>query len=169
MTGDLERLLAIEAPPVLASGDQGIRIIALGLAGRRDEALRGLLEMRSMSHIPLFQSWTDYLLAWLDGRAGDMLASISAFSTLKIVDDPEAIFQLGWLLCDAGAHERGLEYLQRAVAKGYCVATTLSDGRAFDALRSHPAFQALLSDAEAGRQQALAAFRETGGERLLGR
>jgi serine/threonine protein kinase/tetratricopeptide (TPR) repeat protein len=169
MTGDIERLLAIEAPPVLASGDQGIRIIALGLAGRRDEALRGLLEMRSMSHIPLFQSWTDYLLAWLDGRAGDMLASISAFSTLKIVDDPEAIFQLGWLLCDAGEHERGLEYLQRAVAKGYCVATTLSHGRAFDALRSHPAFQALLSDAEAGRQQALAAFRETGGERLLGR
>jgi serine/threonine protein kinase/tetratricopeptide (TPR) repeat protein len=169
MTGDIERLLAIEAPLVLASGDQGIRIIALGLAGRRDEALRGLLEMRSMSHIPLFQSWTDYLLAWLDGRAGDMLASISAFSTLKIVDDPEAIFQLGWLLCDAGEHERGLEYLQRAVAKGYCVATTLSDGRAFDALRSHPAFQALLSDAEAGRQQALAAFRETGGERLLGR
>ena len=31
-----------------------------------------------------------------------------------------------------------------------------------------PAFQALLAEAEAGRRQALAAFRENGGERLLG-
>jgi serine/threonine protein kinase len=169
MTGDIERLLAIEAPPVLASGDQGIRVIALGLAGRRDEARRGLLEMRSVSRLPLFHAWIEFLMAWLERRGAEMPVRIPAFSALKIMDDPEAIFQLGWLLCDAGEHERGLEYLQRAVAKGYCVATTLSDGRAFDALRSHPAFQALLSDAEAGRQQALAAFRETGGERLLGR
>jgi non-specific serine/threonine protein kinase len=168
MTGDIERLLAIEAPVLIAGGDEGIRVIALGLAGRRDEARKGLLEMRSASRIPLFQSWIEFLMAWLEGRAADIVARIPVFSALKIMDDPEAIFQLGWLLCDAGEHERGLEHLQRAVAKGYCVATTLSDGRAFDALRSHLAFQALLSDAQAGRQQALAAFRETGGERLLG-
>lgn len=70
---------------------------------------------------------------------------------------------------DAGEHVRGLEYLQRAVARGYSVAPTLSDAPAFDALRSDPAFQALLSEARAGREEALAAFRETGGERLLGR
>jgi hypothetical protein len=32
-----------------------------------------------------------------------------------------------------------------------------------------PAFQTLLADAEAGRQRALDAFREAGGEVLLGR
>jgi hypothetical protein len=44
----------------------------------------------------------------------------------------------------------------------------LTRSRQFDALRGHPAFQALLAEAEAGRERALAAFREAGGERLLG-
>jgi hypothetical protein len=157
-------------PPVLAgSGDQGIRVIGLGLARRRDEARRALLEMRGTSRLPLFQAWTDYLMAWLDGRGGDMLINMSAFNNVKVMDDPEAIFQEGWLLCDAGEHTRGLEYLGRAVAKGYFVAPTLSAAPAFDELRSNLAFQAVLAEAEAGRQEALSAFSEAGGARLLGR
>jgi hypothetical protein len=72
------------------------------------------------------------------------------------------------MLCDAGEHEAGLDYLRGAVRRGYCAAPTLSRSRQFDALRSHLAFQAMLADAEAGRQRALAAFRQNGGERLLG-
>ena len=108
-------------------------------------------------------------MAWLERRPADMFDTMSALGSLKIMADPEAIFQGAWLLCDVGDHERGLGHLQRAVAAGYCVAPTLSSAPAFDALRSDPAFQAMLSEAEAGRQQALAAFREAGGERLLGR
>jgi hypothetical protein len=85
------------------------------------------------------------------------------------MDDPEAIFQQGWLFCDAGEQERGLDYLRRAVDKGYFVAPTLSGRPHFDGLRSNPAFQEVLTRAQAGREQALAAFREAGGERLLGR
>ena len=40
MTGDIDRLLAIEPPPIVAGADDGIRVIGLGLAGRRDEARR---------------------------------------------------------------------------------------------------------------------------------
>jgi TolB-like protein len=167
MTGDIERLLAVGSL-VAGGGDEGIRVIGLGLAGRRDEARAALRAMRRAPHIPVFQSWTEYLMAWLDGRSTDMLARISAFSGLKIRDDPEAIFQEGLLLCDVGEHGPGLAYLQRAVAKGYFVAPTLSVRRQFDPLRSDPAFQALLAEAEAGRQRALAAFSEAGGERLLG-
>ena len=73
MTGDIDRLLAIEPPPVIAGADDGIRVIGLGLAGRRDEARRALLAMRSQpSRIPAFKSWIDYLTAWLDSRAEDM-------------------------------------------------------------------------------------------------
>jgi TolB-like protein len=170
MTGNIERLLAVEPPAVIAGADNAIRIIGLGLAGRRDEARRALLDMRQAPPpIPAFQSWTDYLMAWLDRRAADMLVGLSTLSALKIQDDPEAIFQEGWLLCDVGEHEQGLGHLQRAVARGYFVAQTLSSSRAFDALRSDPAFQALLAEAQAGRQQALDAFREAGGEQLLGR
>jgi serine/threonine protein kinase/tetratricopeptide (TPR) repeat protein len=166
MTGEIDRLLAVEQPLVVAGADDGIRVIGLGLAGRRDEARTMLSKMRRPSHLPLFQSWTDYLTAWLDCRPDGM--SMSAFPPMKIQDDPEAIFQEGWLLCDVGAHERGLVHLRRALAKNYFVAPTLAGSRQFDALRSDPAFQALLADAEAGRQRALAAFREAGGERLLG-
>ena len=169
MTGEIERLLAVERPPFVAGADDGIRVICLGLAGRRDEARRALLAMRQRSRIHAFHSWTEYLLAWLDRRPADMLVGISALSALKIQDDPEAIFQEGWLLCDVGEHQEGLARLWRAVTKGYFVAPTLSSSPQFDALRSDPGFQALLAQAEAGRDQALAAFREAGGERLLGR
>ena len=169
MTGDLERLLAAERLRVPGGGDQGIQAIGLGLAGRRDEARRVLADMRQGSHIPAFQAWTEYLMAWLDRRPADMSARMAGLTGLRIMDDPEAIFQEGWLLCAAGEHALGLGQLRRAVAKGYFVAPTLSGSRHFDPVRSDPAFREILAEAEAGRQQALAAFREAGGERLLGR
>jgi hypothetical protein len=168
MTGDIDRLLVVDRPRVDAGADDGIRVIGLGLSGRRDDARRKLLEMRQTSRIPLFQSWVDYLMAWLDRRTADMTYRMPGRETLKIYDDPEAIFLEGWLLCDVGAHEIGLGRLQRAVGKGYFVSPTLSARPQFDALRSTAAFRALLEEAEAGRQQALAAFREAGGERLIG-
>ncbi len=169
MMGEIDRLLTVEGPLVIAGADDGIRVIGLGLAGRLDEARRALLEMRQASHIPIFELWIDYLMAWLDRRGTDMLGAFASIKSLKIQDDPEAIFQEGWLLCDAGQHEAGLAYLQRAVAKGYFVVPTLTRGRHFDRLRGDPAFQALLADAEAGRRHARAAFKESGGERLIGR
>ena len=169
MTGDIERLLAVAPPTILAGVDDGIRVIGLGLAGRRDEARGGLLQMRQAARLPAFQSWIGCLKDWLDRRPADILVTMSTLGPLRIMDDPEAVFQMGWLLCDLGEHERGLDPLRRAVAKGYFVAPTLSGGRQFEALRSDPAFQQLLAEAEAGRRQALAAFREAGGERLLGR
>jgi serine/threonine protein kinase len=168
MAGDLERLLAVERPAVSAGGDEGIRVIALGLAGRRDEARLMLAELGRASLIPLFQAWVRYLTAWLDRRPADMVFDPSDLGSLKIQDDPEAIFQEGWLLCDVGEHEQGLDFLQRGVAKGYFVPATLRGSRAFDALRIDPRFQALLAEAEAGHQSALAAFRAGGGVQLLG-
>jgi eukaryotic-like serine/threonine-protein kinase len=168
MRGDIDRLLSVEPPRVIAGADDGIRVIGLGLAGRRDESRRKLIEMRQSSRIPLFQAWIDYLMAWVDRRSADMLARQPDFYTFKIRDDPEAIFQEGWLLCDVGEHEIGLAHLQRAVAKGYFVSPTLSGRPQFDAVRTDPRFRAILEEAEAGRRRALAAFREAGGERLLG-
>ena len=168
MTGDIDRLMAIEAPPLVAGADDGIRVIGLGLSGRRDQARRKLIDMRQSSRIPLFQAWIEYLMAWLDRRTADMTYRIPGRETLKIYDDPEATFLEGWLLCDVGNHETGLVRLQRAVAKGYFVSPTLETSSQFDALRSDSAFRALLAEAEAGRRRALAAFREAGGERLIG-
>ena len=168
MAGDIDRLVSIQPPPVIAGADDGIRVIALGLAGRRDEARQTLAEMRLASRIPIFHTWMEYLLAWLDRRAEAMLVGMSAARTLKIQDDPEAIFQEGWLLCDVGEHQAGLPYLRRAVSKGYFVAPTLTARPQFDALRNDPSFVEILEEADVGRRRALAAFREAGGEQILG-
>jgi serine/threonine protein kinase/tetratricopeptide (TPR) repeat protein len=168
MMGDLERLLAMERPAVMAGADAGIRAIALGLADRRDEARQILLEMRRPVRIPAFLSWIDLLLAWIDRRSADVVVRLSALSALKIQHDPEAMFLEGWLLCDTGDPQAGLGYLQRAVAKGYFVVPTLLSRPQFDALRGTPEFAALLQDAEAGQREALRAFTAAGGERLLG-
>ena len=128
MTGDIERLLAVEPParpspaPTTGSGSSawGWPGVATRRAARCSRCARRRRVFRP------FRSWTDYLMAWLDRRPADMLVGLSALSALKIQDDPEAIFQEGWLLCDVGEHEQGLGHLQRAVAKGYFVAPTLS-------------------------------------------
>jgi serine/threonine-protein kinase len=168
MKGDIDRLVAVEAPTRAVGGDEGIRVIALGLYGRRDEARHALGLMKQQPNIKAFQPWTLHLAAWLDRRTEDMISTLTAFDSLKIFDDPEAIFQEGWMFCDVGDHARGLEYLQRAVARGYFAASTLRRPQ-FDALRDVPAFQTLLADADAGRERARDAFREAGGEELLAR
>jgi hypothetical protein len=166
--GNIDALLAAEPPTVVAGADDGIRVIGLGLAGRRDEARARLRQMQP-SAIGTFKYWTDYLSAWIERRTADMGAGIATFAMLKIQDDPEAIFQEGWMLCDVGEHEAGLARLKRAVAKGYFAASTLVASRQFDKLRSTPGFQVLVAEAAAGRDRALQAFRDGGGERLLGR
>ena len=168
MTGEVDHLISIERPLIDAGADEGIRVMALGLAGLRSEAREALLRMRP-APIPAFQGWTDALMAWLDRRSGDVLRGTEQLGALKILDDPEAIFLRGWLLCDAGDYETGLAHLRRAVGKGYCAAPTLSRSPQFDPLRRNPVFQAVLAEAEAGRQRALAAFHRAGGDRILGR
>ncbi len=164
MIGDVERLLAMERPAISPA-----RVIALGLAGRRDEARLALAEHREQVQIPLMEAYADALDRWLDRRLADMWGGAGAVRGLKIFEDPEAIFQEGWLLCDTGGHDRGLPLLQRAVGMGYTVAPTLARSPAFDTLRGEPAFRELLARAEADREEALRTFREHGGDKLLGR
>jgi eukaryotic-like serine/threonine-protein kinase len=168
MAGEVDRIAGIDGHQA-GGGDDGIRVIALGLAGRLDEARARLASMRQVSRIPLFEGWIEYLGAWLDRRVDVIGAGLhDSIASLKINDDPEAIFQQAWIECDLGRHEEALPDLEQAVAKGYFVATTLARSRQFDPLRGHPRFQALLAQAEAGRARALAAFREAGGARLIG-
>ena len=127
MNRDIDRLVAVEpSERVRGGGDDGIRVIGLGFSGRRDEARQALANLRQGAPIQTFQAWTSHLAAWLDRRVEDMISTLSLFAPLKIFDDPEAIFQEGWLFCDVGEHLRGRDYLQRAVARGYFPSVTLT-------------------------------------------
>jgi tetratricopeptide (TPR) repeat protein len=169
MTGETDRLLATHRTGLDEGGDDGIRVIALGLAGRRDEARAALERMADQPRIPLFRTWMAHLAAWLDRRPDRMQQTFDRLSGLAIFDDPEALFQGGWLFCDAGDHARGMPYLERALDRGYCVAPTLRERPQFDAIRATPAFQSMVADAEAAQARARAAFRDAGGDRLVGR
>jgi eukaryotic-like serine/threonine-protein kinase len=171
LTQDLDGLLSLEAPPLGVGRDEwfNVRVLGLGLAGRRDESMQALNEMRKSPLVGGFIAWSDFLTAWLEGRPVDLLTAKLALSELHLKDDPEAVFLEGSVLCDAGEREEGLRYLGRAVSMGYFAAPTLGGGRHFDALRSDQRFQAILVEAEEGRRQALVDFRAAGGERLLGR
>jgi non-specific serine/threonine protein kinase len=166
LSGELERLLASDQPVPSTGGDAGIRVIGLGLAGRVEEARERLLAMRDASRIPTFVLWTERLQSWLERREDKL--DIAILGNLQVREDPEAIFQEGWLECDRGNYAEGLALITVGVVKGYFVAETLARARQFDALRDNPVFQKVLADAEAGSARALAAFREAGGEQLLG-
>jgi tetratricopeptide (TPR) repeat protein len=75
MTGDIERLLALEQP---AGSDSVIRVIGFGLAGRRDEARRALAEHRQAVDLPVFESYAATLLSWLERRPEGMYAGLRA-------------------------------------------------------------------------------------------
>jgi serine/threonine protein kinase/tetratricopeptide (TPR) repeat protein len=155
----------------LRSMEPATRAIALGLAGRRDEARVALDELLKMAPPASYRSWTvwtEWLAAWVNLRHGDLTAPLENLHALGVLVDPEAIFIQGWMLCEAGLHARGLVLLEQAVAGGYFAAPTLARAHHFDPLRTTPAFVALVQEAERRREAALAAFRTAGGERLLG-
>jgi hypothetical protein len=171
LVGDLERLLAVPTDYDASGGDDGIRIIAMALHGRRDDAKAAMTLARTKEQpkLPLFKTWIAHLEAWLDRRVPQMLEEVTKLTQLAIFQDPEAIFQEGWMLCDIGAHETGMTFLERAVERGYPASPVLKRAPQFDPLRGMPAFESLVADAEASRLHARDAFRGAGGERLLGR
>jgi TolB-like protein len=169
MAGDVAGVLAADRPLAIGSGDDVIRVVGLGLTGRRAEAQKRLTALRATTRILAFQVWADFLGAWLDRQPDLMRVRRGALDKVHIMKDPEATFQEGWLFCDAGDHAYGLMLLRRAVTRGYYVASTLVASPQFDPLRGEPAFQEMLHEAEAGRALLLEAFRDAGGESLLGR
>src|SRR4029453_8209958 len=168
MTGDLDRLLALERLPHPSRGDDIDRAMALGLAGRYAEARRILDELRAGALLPAWKGWLQAITAWVDPQPEGVLGGIQALDGKTIAEDPEGLFQVGWMLSDLGEREHGVRFLRRAVDRGFYAAPTMVASPAFDVLREDPGFLAVLADAEAARGKALAAYREAGGEELLG-
>jgi tetratricopeptide (TPR) repeat protein len=168
LIGDLDRLLAFERKSTGGGADGVIRVIGLGVGGRIDEARAALRVLADDSRIAAFRAYTDTLMGWLDRRPETMQVWEQKLGGLKVMEDPEALFQGGWLLCDAGDPGRGIPFLRRAVDKGYSPAATLLGNPAFASLRSDPAFLSVLRDAEAACHEAERVFRAEGGEELLG-
>jgi len=167
MNGEMERDLDARSVG-LERGQEVTRVMILGTLGRRDEALRELRAIPRENQIPIFLAYADFIQAWLERRPAEMEEWRAKMQGLKVLEDPEAMFQEGFMFCDAGDPDVGLDLLRRSITKGYFPPEKLARSTAFDAVRGTPEFQKILADAEAGHAQALEVFRQRGGERLLG-
>ena len=168
MTADFETYFGLGHEPPATGGDEVIRVVSLGLVGRLEEARAELIHLEQTRRIPAFQPWLKFLMAWLERKPDEMRRTREALRPLLVMSDPEATFQEAWLYTDAGDVEHGLGLIRHAIEREYLPVPTLKKARAFQPLRETSAFRALLAEAEARRDRALAAFREAGGDRLLG-
>jgi serine/threonine protein kinase/tetratricopeptide (TPR) repeat protein len=108
---------------------------------------------------------------WLDGvREFLTLSEVSRAAVFKNLDgayDPEEIFFVGTQAARLEMPE-ATQILGRAVDAGYAARDALARHPWIDPIRRDPGFADVRRRAEAARERALAAFREAGGETLLG-
>jgi serine/threonine-protein kinase len=159
--GEFERIVGETAD----AGDFQLRSMALEGLGRRQEAFQSLESAPTASLTPVFAAIRAGLLALYadSGGAVDAFAGIVAPHT-----DPEALFMYAGVQAHFGDSERAFARLTEAVGRGFSVPQALREHPWLESLRGSPAFDALVERAEADCRLARAAFREAGGEALLG-
>ena len=82
--------------------------------------------------------------------------------------DPEGLYLVARELAFVGARQEALEMLERVVTGGFHCPRVLLQDPWLDGLRGDPTFVRLLHRAEEESAASAAAFREAGGERVLG-
>jgi non-specific serine/threonine protein kinase len=145
------------------AADLELRALALEALGRRQDAVQTLTRLGARPLV--FAEVCRGLLALLEARpdAHALFAEI-----VNAHQDPEAFFVYAATQAHFGDTERALERLSRGVYGGFAVPDALRRHPWLEPLRARPRFGRLLERAEADRERALAAFREAGGEALLG-
>ena len=100
------------------------------------------------------------------GRRGEATAAIDQVAST--LTDPEGLFYMMRLLARLGEVEPTLALFERVVNGGfYCFPGFASDAW-LDGLRAHPDFKRVLGHAQSRHHEAVVAFREAGGEEVLG-
>jgi TolB-like protein len=159
--GDFERVLEHTG-----SDGQATRSFALLALGRQQEALESWEAVAKAITLqtPVVREWI------ADVRAFLTLSEASRPAVHKNLDgafDPEEIFFVGTQAARLGMPE-AVTVLGRAVDAGYPARDALARHPWIAPIRGEPGFSDVLRRAELGRARALDAFREAGGQALLG-
>jgi TolB-like protein len=160
-TGDLELVLRDPGEGF----DFEVRAMALHALGRSAEALELLRAAETRPLPPVLLLVARALIALFSGRPE---AVTLLHDALAVHDDPEALFLYGSCQAQLGDDDSAVASLRLAIEGGYHFPQALVSGAWLAGLRRNGRLDELVERAEAGRRQAQAAFRDAGGESLLG-
>jgi non-specific serine/threonine protein kinase len=145
---------------------QALRHAALWMMGRQDEAVQGIRTLEAHWRT----SERPYLTALRAAMEGDRDGCVEG--TRQILDtgfhDPEGLLFCARSLARVHAPDFALSLLDQVVDGGFSCSRSLVHDPWFDSLRAEPRFIRILHRAEAKSADAVGAFAEAGGERLLG-
>ncbi len=105
-------------------------------------------------------------IATIESRAEGFAVAFDR--SIQGIRDPEFLYQWALMASQVGDTTRALDTLERVVDRGWCCAASMARDPWLDHVRDEPRFITLLRKAEGRHRAAAAAFREAGGERLLG-
>ena len=147
--------------------NQTMRAVILREQGRTDEAI---LQYREVEQARLTEFFRDFVImhrTLLEGRQEESLGAAERLLARAL--DPETLWQVGRVFACFGERARALALFGLSLERGFVVYRILTrEDPWLDALRSSPEFGELLQRAESRYRAASAAFREAGGEQLLG-
>ena len=106
------------------------------------------------------------LLAILEGRGRD---AQEAMTKSEVVREPEILFYFARHFSMLGDAAGAIEMLARAQKEGFSALSAIERDPAFSAVRKHPEFERVSSEARSFEGSARRAFEEAGGRRLLRR
>jgi serine/threonine protein kinase/tetratricopeptide (TPR) repeat protein len=146
---------------------QILRHMSLWMLGRQDEALEGVTRLEEQ--LPTSGEWVflTALRAAMQGRRDECV-----HASRRVLEngfhDPEGLYLAARELAFVGAHPEALAMLERVVEGGFHCPRPMLQDPWLDSLRGDPTFVRLLHRAEEESAASAAAFREAGGERVLG-
>jgi serine/threonine-protein kinase len=161
MLGDYQRVHDVSADEPSGYLDG----LALVMLGREEEAVATLRKAEEVGDVTA-RKFNESLRMLLEGHRAEGLAAMRTL--LSGFRDPEGPYVVARQFAYYGDSATALALLARAVEEGYFCFPMMARDPWLDTLRADPAFTKTLRHAEARHREALAAFLQADGDRLLG-
>jgi tetratricopeptide (TPR) repeat protein len=147
--------------------NRAMRGVILGEQGRLDEALPQLREVEQARLTEFFRDLVCTYRALHEGRREECLGAAERLLARAL--DAETLWQVARAFAYFGERTRALAAFSLSLERGFVIYRILTrEDFWLDGLRTTPEFEDLTKRAETHYRAALSAFREAGGERLLG-